>query len=332
MGFLLASLNTSAAIPQRSLEELFSSGVTKDKSPDFSLIPLALSIAIALILVFLLARKLNIISSRPKYVSSDDLANLGISSKSYKSSLTLSPDDSLYDAIELFSTESISSIPIISGEKVIGLISKSDVLKHISKSYDEKTSTPLSRVMSKKFRSLSQDSKLIELAKTLIDSPTPSVVIEDKNRFITLIDYPALITHLSKLKIDFDDSPILRQVMTKEFPSLPSSSTLEEVKSFMQKNSVEFVLIARAAEIVGILTLKDLINASFQSANFSKTRAETIMKTPLFTLTPGTSLSSALQIISQRKFNQIPLKVEGKIEGLATVKGILSFYLSNLKQ
>ena len=66
-----------------------------------------------------------------KQISKEGIHDKSIKSIMHKKVTTLSPDESIGDAIKIFREQRINDLPIIENNKVIGMITQDDIMKHV---------------------------------------------------------------------------------------------------------------------------------------------------------------------------------------------------------
>jgi CBS domain-containing protein len=144
-----------------------------------------------------------------------------------KDVICLSPDETIFDAAKKLSQSNIAGAPVIEKNKLIGVISISDIVKFI-------------------------DIKLGRLPK--IDTPGISSLVF------------ALI-QIEKLRQDFKKEMNkiachkVREVMTKHVITVSPSMPLVEVAGLIEKHDVNRLPVVSRGKLVGIVARADLIRA-----------------------------------------------------------------------
>jgi CBS domain-containing protein len=137
----------------------------------------------------------------------------------------LSPEDSIFQAAKLFSQLNIAGAPVVENEKVIGVISISDIIRFI-------------------------DIKMGKLPR--IESPGLSALL------LTLVQ-------MKKIEKDFQKelkkitSYKIKEVMSKNVVSISQSSSIAEVAELMEKYDVNRLPVINNGKLVGIVARADLI-------------------------------------------------------------------------
>jgi CBS domain-containing protein len=103
----------------------------------------------------------------------------------------------------------------------------------------------------------------------------------------------------------------IRDVMTENPTTCPTSATILEVAKVMRDQDVGPVPIVDGERLVGIVTDRDIVvRVIADGRDPSSTTAADIISSDLVTVTPDASLDEALQLMSQHQVRRIPV-VEG---------------------
>jgi len=144
-----------------------------------------------------------------------------------KDVISLSPDDTIFDAAKLLAQLKIAGAPVVKNGEVVGIISLSDIVKFIN----------------------------IKLGKLpVIDSPG----------FTSLI---LALAQMQKLQLDFKNelnkitSSKVDEVMAKNVITVSLKSTLLEAAELMEKHDFNRLPVVSEGKLVGIVTRADLVSA-----------------------------------------------------------------------
>ena len=139
----------------------------------------------------------------------------------------ISPEDSIFQAAKLFSQLNIAGAPVVDNDKVVGVISISDIIRFI-------------------------DIKMGRLPK--IETPGLSALL------LTIIQ-------MKKMKSDFQKElekitcSKVKEVMSKNVFTISKSASLAEVAELMEKHDVNRLPVIDNEKLVGIVARADLIKA-----------------------------------------------------------------------
>jgi len=139
----------------------------------------------------------------------------------------LSPDDTIFDASKILSQLNIAGAPVVEKEKIIGIVSISDIIKFI-------------------------DIKLGKLPK--IDTPGLSTLL------LALVQMQKVHSDFKK-ELEKITKTKIKDVMTKNVITISSSQTIIDVAELMEKHDINRLPVVDDGKIVGIVARADIIKA-----------------------------------------------------------------------
>jgi len=144
-----------------------------------------------------------------------------------KNVVYLSPDDNIFDAAKKLCKSDIAGAPVVKDDKVVGIISISDIIKFI-------------------------DIKMGKLPK--VEFPGLSWV------FLALIKMQKLHMDLRK-ELEKATRSKVREVMSKNVITASPSMSLIEAANLMEKHDINRLPVVIDGKLVGIVARADLIRA-----------------------------------------------------------------------
>jgi len=139
----------------------------------------------------------------------------------------VSPDDTIFDAAKLLSQLNIAGAPVVEKEKIVGIISISDIIKFI-------------------------DIKLGVLPK--INTPGLSSLLLALVQMQKIhMDFKKEIEKITKFKV--------KEVMSKNVITISPKMTLLEVAEIVEKHDFNRFPVVENGKLVGIVARADLIKA-----------------------------------------------------------------------
>ncbi len=138
--------------------------------------------------------------------------------------ITCKPDDPVSTLVDLFKNNHISGMPVVENEKVVGIVSETDLLK------------------------------LFKTSEIPVDMllPSPFEIIEIPIRSVIRFE------EFKKALEDIHMKPV-RDIMKKKIYSISPDSTLEDASNMMVKHRVNRLPVIENGKLVGILVRSDII-------------------------------------------------------------------------
>lgn len=137
-----------------------------------------------------------------------------------KDVVSISPEDSFYDIVELFSERKISGAPVTVGDKPIGMVSESDIMKFITsknlvslmesgnKEMKDKASMQAKHFMSKKLVFVKPGDGLSEVLKIMNEKDINRVPVVEKGKLRGIITRADVVSVISEY---LSEHPMLRK-------------------------------------------------------------------------------------------------------------------------
>lgn len=122
-----------------------------------------------------------------------------------KELVVLNPTQSLYDAEKLFNKHSIRHIPVVEGDRVVGVISRSDLLRISYADLNENEETvdsvvydmySLPQVMTRVPVTVESDTTVKEVAEILAKQSFHSIPVVDQGKLVGIVTTTDLIKYL----------------------------------------------------------------------------------------------------------------------------------------
>jgi CBS domain-containing protein len=170
---------------------------------------------------------------------------LRVSDVMTKDVLTFTPETSIRDAMEGLSSNHLSGAPVISGAKVVGVISITDILSFIA-------SEP-------------EPEEREEEEETAADSWDEPVVDDEDGDFESALNadvWDEALTPENPLTArNVLEQHTVEEAMTREVFSLSSSASVREAAALMGKHGIHRVVVVDRGALAGIISALDIARA-----------------------------------------------------------------------
>ena len=151
-----------------------------------------------------------------------------------KDVVTLSPDDTFYDIVDLFAEKKISGAPVVEKGNVLGLVSESDIMKFVEskdimtmiekedKLLKEKASLKAKEFMTKGVISVASNDELSTVIKLIDEKDINRVPVVDKGKIVGIITRADIVSVVSDY---LTDNPSMRKMAfeNEEEPKLETN-------------------------------------------------------------------------------------------------------------
>lgn len=163
--------------------------------------------------------------------------------------VTVSPDLTLRDAMSLLSTRHVSGAPVVSGTKVIGVVSLTDLAEFAASEPGVPTARP-------------------QRAEEEWEVPTEWVEGEEApgNFFAEMwedagADVSERFAEVTGPEWNVLEEHTVSEVMNRTLCSLPPDTLVDKAADFMRTAAVHRVLVMEGDALVGLVTTKDIADA-----------------------------------------------------------------------
>ena len=102
----------------------------------------------------------------------------------------------------------------------------------------------------------------------------------------------------------------------------PQDAVISAIELMVEKDVGSVLVVDRAGRLVGIFTERDLLRRYLEAqSKFLYLTVDKVMTSPVITVSPTTTLDSALDLMTARKIRHLPVvDKDGKVVGYLTWK------------
>lgn len=166
--------------------------------------------------------------------------------------VTVGPESTLRDAVELFATLHISGAPVVAGERVVGVVSTSDILSFAASNPTVPTDHG-------------------EEAENEYPEPTEAEEVEEENDasaayFVDLwadagAEVSERMTETEGPEWDILSEHIVAEVMTRRLHALPPDADVVRAAEVMAEARIHRVLVMSGEQLLGVVSTMDVTSA-----------------------------------------------------------------------
>ena len=100
------------------------------------------------------------------------------------------------------------------------------------------------------------------------------------------------------------------------------SATLRAAAGRMWKQQTGSLVITEGAEILGIITERDIMKAVARGDDLDATPVSAVMTRAVLTVSPGTSIADAAQHMATRWIRHLPVVTDGELVGMVSQRDL----------
>jgi len=116
----------------------------------------------------------------------------------------------------------------------------------------------------------------------------------------------------------------VKEVMTRSPVTCKPGITARKAAAIMKEKNVGSLIVVENGDAAGIITERDLIEKVVaQDLKPSKVKVESVMTSPLITISQDTSLAEAARMMAKMGLRRLPVVTDGKLAGILTENDIL---------
>jgi len=266
-----------------------------------------------------------------------------------RAAIILQPNNTLYDARSYLLRYNISRVLIAKDNKPLGIITEKDIARFLYTEMPNRrlNEITINEIMSKDLVTVDEQTDLNVCAKNMLEKKISSIIVIDKNEdlrgIFTKSDLIDMYAKYSQKKIKTE------QYMTKKIITVAPDENLHMILLLMTDNQISRVPVTRDHRPVGIISGHDLLPVSIlfgtgvlgkywttEQELISRRHAhrvipsgikavflaKDIMKYDPITITRGSDLVEAAQVMSNNRISGLPVMVDDSAE--ASLVGIIT--------
>ena len=121
-----------------------------------------------------------------------------------------------------------------------------------------KTPPTISDYMARNVKTISVEATLKELSQSFIDQGVSALLVTDGDDYVGIVSDKRLSREGVAKGLNMETTPV-RAIMRSEMLFIESNQPVRAAQAMMKTNGVRHLVVTEAGEIVGIVTISDLI-------------------------------------------------------------------------
>ncbi len=243
--------------------------------------------------------------------------------------VTVEADESVKDVVKLLSQSKASCVLVIEQQKLIGIYTERDVVR-MTATHQSFAGLGVSDVMSKNLISIttSQITDLYMVLNLMRRHRIRHLPVVNELQQLVGIVTPKTIRKVFK-PADMLRSRLVCELMETQVIQASPLTHLLDIALLMAKNKVSCVAIVEVnADLgnypIGIITEVDIVRMRAQGSDFSSTKAQEVMSTPLKPIRNNDTLWFAHQKMERENIRRlVVIDREGNLSGIITQSSLL---------
>jgi len=179
---------------------------------------------------------------------------------------TINPDTDLKAVINMFLTRGYSSLPIVEDGKIIGLITKKEIIKKFLPKFKE-SSVMIEEIMDRPRGKVELFQSLIQAETKMKASGYNSLIVHDRNRFIgiiTALNIARLVFTIKKVYPSpkwehYLSNLLVADATLRDVDTLKMSDPIYAAADIIANKNQKIIPIVENDECVGIITRRHLL-------------------------------------------------------------------------
>ncbi len=271
----------------------------------------------------------------------DSLESMKVEEIMAKDIVTISPDETVQEALEAMMHHHINGIVVAEGKKVRGILTETDFLRKVHGNNDALKSK-VSEVMTAPILTIQSSAIVLSVVKLMLKRGIRKVPVVKDNELVGIVSFSDVLRlfHGFFKKHPGEKGSVLldnvEKCCQKEMLVVGRMETFGEIVKLMRERNISYVLVSDAGlssdrgmirfeEEMGIITTKDLLDELYKNPHgFEHLKAVNVMRTPLLTVDNSKNIAEALEIMEENAIRRIPVKSYNRIVGMLTQPPLLS--------
>ncbi|MBI5253252.1 MAG: CBS domain-containing protein [Euryarchaeota archaeon] len=192
-------------------------------------------------------------------------STLHVSAAMRSALIAVREDAEIREAALLMVQNKVSSLPVIDGGQLTGIVTTTDILK-ILKDCEEKVSS----VLSKHVITVIPTDRIVHARRLMLDNEISGVVVVEEGDVVGMLTERDLMRALGRFKKLADRyqhrrirNMLVGDVMTQDVKTLEVNATIGEAAKLMLENSISGIPVTEKGKLAGMVTKADLAKLLF---------------------------------------------------------------------
>ena len=252
--------------------------------------------------------------------------------------VAVSPKTFIVDARRIMNAEKIRALPVVSDEKVVGIVTWRGLLRTDASVFDSAVLTKEVSIKEKRVEDIMTVNPIGIFPHSLMPKAA-RIMLENKITALPVFNDQrgalGILTTSDLFRFMIDELPELKRTlhvsdyMTDEVVTIGPETSLLEVQRLMGVKRIRVLLVVDEGKLIGLVTRTDMMKVNpsrfvlphnqEQSLAIMLQSVEKVMTRQLLTVTPEQPLLKAAELMLENKIHSLPvLGADGELLGVIT--------------
>lgn len=243
--------------------------------------------------------------------------------------ITICSNETVVSAANIMSENNISSVIVVDGGIVSGIVTEKDFLKRIGSNIKEPAKTKVAEVMSSPVEYVSPDMSVLDASKIMEVKCIKRLPVLTGKQLIGIVTQ----TDLNKALTSYGMWRNVAEIMSRDTAVIQTGATIAQAADIMNSRNISCVVVMKAGEIVGILSERDLLQrVSSAQRNPHETKVEDIMSSPVASISSDYSIFSANKLMNKLHVRRLVVVDDNQLVGTMTQTDIFRAIKARLEE
>ncbi|MEA5079939.1 MAG: CBS domain-containing protein [Anaerolineaceae bacterium] len=251
--------------------------------------------------------------------------------------VTVTAETNLTDARKLIDEKQIRALPVVQGEKLIGIITKRGLLRldlsilgveswNLGVDLADET---VGDVMTKNPLTIRPESVIPKAARIMLENKITALPVLENGKMVGILTNSDLLRFILEEYPGLRKEILVKHYMTDEVVTIEKDTTLLEAHRLMGTKRIRSLPVLENEALVGLVTRTDLMSSDPSRLASRKNQevslkiltqpVEKVMNSPVLTISPEAELTEAAKLMLDNKIHSLPVvDQEKKMVGIIT--------------
>ncbi len=263
--------------------------------------------------------------------------------------ITGTPDMALSEARQIFNERHIRALPILKGDKLVGLINRLVLIRldlsilgnevwNLGINVADETAAD---VMRTDFLTVTPDATILHATRSMLENKINALPVLENGKLIGILTSSDLLRFIIKMYQTLDKKIFVTDYMTDDVVTITRDTTLLEAHTLMGAKHIRSLPIIEDGKIIALVTRTDLMSSDpsrpvMQSSSETSTKVlaqpvEKVMVSNVITIASTAELTEAARIMLEKKIHSLPVVDEKQqMLGIITESDLFLMLLQKL--